>query len=310
MNKTLLKSFILSLFVLHPIAVMADETIPDMRFFYISSLPILILYWLLALSIAYLSLAVLKKYHITISGNWRGWKFFYYFVPIAFLLLTINLIFPIVNILLFPFLASWEIFSVSLGEILRIMHVFTLLTLLFVFIIKKVQGGTVAELFEKIYVQSAYLLIIMLLSVSILFVYNGTIKVLGICSLMISNEDRHFCLGDKAENDGNISLCRKAWSGDARMEDFCISDVAAKRKDISICQNTKDPAQAFYCIKNIDMTKLTDPALCEKIPDSRLGNSQGRNECFEETASILKDQSLCLKISDSYITQRCQHRIR
>lgn len=102
-----------------------------------------------------------------------------------------------------------------------------------------------------------------------------------------------------AINRSDIRLCNKIEDkergGPKRSE--CISSIAEKTRDISLCFKLENLNNMESCIKKVAyVTK--DPNLCELISsvESKHHGNIPRNECYLHIAIELKNTSICDRI--------------
>ena len=120
------------------------------------------------------------------------------------------------------------------------------------------------------------------------------------------------CISAVAVKKEDVSVCDKIKGlveEDAELEEqsteFCYRDVAVAKKEDKLCGMIGDSGIRSYCLVYISPEKQS-PALCEQIEDDEIfGPSLHKDLCFEYLAVFRTDAPLCEKIDAEYLRDDC-----
>lgn len=87
----------------------------------------------------------------------------------------------------------------------------------------------------------------------------------------------------------NLSICDKIWQGvqHQKSKDWCYTDVAVDKKDISICEKIQNQDNKEGCYSGVAEAKQ-DILICNKIQDQ-----DRKDECYVYVAKAKQDISIC-----------------
>ncbi len=93
----------------------------------------------------------------------------------------------------------------------------------------------------------------------------------------------------------DLSICDKTWQGVQyqKTKDWCYTDVAVDKKDISICEKIQNQDNKEGCYSGVAEAKQ-DISICEKIHDQDC-----KDECYVSVAKAKQDISICEKMEQN-----------
>jgi hypothetical protein len=84
----------------------------------------------------------------------------------------------------------------------------------------------------------------------------------------------------------------------------CLSDLAAKKKDASVCDATPHEGVKYQCYA-VAAEKLGDWKTCLEIPPKSKDHIELRDICISDVAEEKKDSTLCEKIKTGNFRDSC-----
>ncbi len=119
---------------------------------------------------------------------------------------------------------------------------------------------------------------------------------LSICEQIQDGNLKNSCYHKIAGATQDVSICNLFKNKDA-----CFFIIGTKKRDSYYCELIQNEDTKFSCYS--DLNKI-DLELCKKLKDSRL-SKHCHDEYYIHQATKLENESLCNKIEDEYIQNRC-----